>query len=311
MSQSKSHISVLLEESIDGLAICPDGVYVDATFGRGGHSGVILSHLSKQGRLIALDRDPQAIDAAKVYATDPRFQIVHTPFSDIENVMNELGLVGKVNGVLMDLGVSSPQLDQSERGFSFMREGPLDMRMDTSKGITAAEWVARAELDDMARVIKTFGEEKFGRRIAHGIVEARQHAPITTTLQLAKIIDEAVPVKDKFKHPATRTFQAIRIFINSELDEIQQGLNGALKVLAASGRLSVISFHSLEDRLVKRFMKEKSKGQSYPAGLPITQAEIDASKSLNLIGKAIKPSQHEIDNNIRARSSVLRIGEKR
>lgn len=311
MNPVTEHISVLLNESVEGLNIVPDGIYVDATFGRGGHSRVILSKLSDKGRLIALDRDPQAIAAAEVFNDDPRFSIVHTPFSDIENVITTLSLAGKVDGVLMDLGVSSPQLDQSDRGFSFMREGPLDMRMDTSRGMTAAEWLAKAEKDDIARIIKEFGEEKFGKRIAHGIVEARQQEAITSTLQLAEIIDQAVPVKDKFKHPATRSFQAIRIFINSELDEIQRGLNGALSVLAPRGRMSVISFHSLEDRLVKRFMREKSRGKSYPAGLPIQQSEIDASKSMDLIGKATKPSEAEVTKNVRSRSSVLRVGEKR
>lgn len=311
MSVSSTHISVLLKESVDGLQINPDGTYIDATFGRGGHSADILSRLSDAGRLIALDRDPQAIEAAKRFADDQRFSIVHTPFSAIEQVVVELGLVGKVDGVLMDLGVSSPQLDVADRGFSFMREGPLDMRMDPSQGISAAQWLAKAELDDMTRVIKEFGEEKFGKRIAHGIIEARQVAAIETTTQLADIIDQAVPVKDKFKHPATRTFQAIRIFINSELDEIQHGLNGALNILAPAGRLSVISFHSLEDRLVKRFMREKSRGKSYPPGFPITQDEIDSSKELNIIGKATKPSASELEVNVRARSSVLRVGEKR
>lgn len=310
MSNTFQHISVLPDESIDALAIKADGIYLDATFGRGGHSGQVLSQLSEQGRLIALDRDPQAIKAAEKYADDPRFQIVHTAFSDMATVVDALNLTGQIDGVLMDLGVSSPQLDDAERGFSFLREGPLDMRMDTSKGISAAQWLAKAELDDITQVIKEYGEEKFGKRIAHAIVESRDANPLTTTTQLAELIDQAVPVKDKFKHPATRSFQAIRIYINSELDEVRDGLKGALSVLKPGGRLAVISFHSLEDRLVKRFMREQSRGMQVPAGLPITEDEINASKAMKTIGKAIKPSRSELEANNRARSSVLRVAEK-
>lgn len=310
MDTEFSHLSVLLNESIDGLAINPDGVYMDATFGRGGHSKQILNRLSEQGRLIAIDRDPTAIQAAKAFADDARFSIHHSAFSNLQQVAEELNLVGKIDGILMDLGVSSPQLDDAERGFSFMREGPLDMRMDTSKGMSAAQWLATAEEQDITQVIKEFGEEKFGKRIAHAIVNTRQLTPITTTLQLAKIIDEAVPVKDKFKHPATRSFQAIRIYINSELDEIKTGLKAALETLAPGGRMAVISFHSLEDRLVKRFMREQSRGLNVPAGLPIRQEEIDAAKAMKTLGKAIKPSPEELEVNVRARSSVLRVAEK-
>lgn len=310
MDTEFSHLSVLLNESIDGLAINPDGVYMDATFGRGGHSKQILNRLSEQGRLIAIDRDPTAIQAAKAFADDARFSIHHSAFSNLQQVAEELNLVGKIDGILMDLGVSSPQLDDAERGFSFMREGPLDMRMDTSKGMSAAKWLATAEEQDITQVIKEFGEEKFGKRIAHAIVNTRQVTPITTTLQLAKIIDEAVPVKDKFKHPATRSFQAIRIYINSELDEIKTGLKAALETLAPGGRMAVISFHSLEDRLVKRFMREQSRGLNVPAGLPIRQEEIDAAKAMKTLGKAIKPSPEELEVNVRARSSVLRVAEK-
>ncbi|MCF2948607.1 16S rRNA (cytosine(1402)-N(4))-methyltransferase RsmH [Paraglaciecola aquimarina] len=310
MDNEFSHLSVLLQESIDGLDIKPDGVYLDATFGRGGHSKQILNKLSDKGRLIAIDRDPTAIQAAQTFADDARFSIHHSAFSDLEKVAEELGLVGKVDGILMDLGVSSPQLDDAERGFSFMRSGPLDMRMDTSKGLSAAQWLAKAEEQDITQVIKEFGEEKFGKRIAHAIVNTRQVTPITTTSQLAEIIDQAVPVKDKYKHPATRSFQAIRIYINSELDEIKTGLKAALNTLAPTGRLAVISFHSLEDRLVKRFMREQSRGLQVPAGLPIMQAEIDAAKAMKTIGKAIKPSADELNQNVRARSSVLRVAEK-
>jgi 16S rRNA (cytosine1402-N4)-methyltransferase len=310
MASENAHLSVLLQESVDGLAIKPDGIYIDATFGRGGHSKHILKSLSDKGRLIAIDRDPSAIAAAQPLLQDSRFSIHHNAFSELQSVAQELALVGKIDGILMDLGVSSPQLDEAERGFSFMRNGPLDMRMDTSKGLSAAQWLATAEEQDITQVIKEFGEEKFGKRIAHGIVNARQIAPITDTAQLAEIIDLAVPVKDKFKHPATRSFQAIRIYINSELDEIKTGLKAALTTLAPQGRLSVISFHSLEDRLIKRFMREQSRGLNVPHGMPIMQAEIDAAKAMKTIGKAIKPSADELKQNVRARSSVLRVAEK-
>lgn len=310
MANDFSHLAVLLQESIDGLAIKPDGIYMDATFGRGGHSRQILNALSPKGRLIAFDRDLSAIEAAKLLADDPRFSIHHRPFSELQAVAEELGLIGKIDGILMDLGVSSPQLDDAERGFSFMRNGPLDMRMDTTRGLSAAQWLATAEEQDITQVIKEFGEEKFGKRIAHGIVNARQVAPITDTAQLAEIIDLAVPVKDKFKHPATRSFQAIRIYVNSELDEIKTGLKAALKTLAPQGRLAVISFHSLEDRLIKRFIREQSRGLNVPHGMPIMQAEIDAAKAMKPIGKAIKPSADELKRNVRSRSSVLRVAEK-
>lgn len=305
-----THTSVLLKESIDALDINADGVYMDATFGRGGHSGQILSALSDQGRLIALDRDPQAIKAAEAFQSDPRFQIFHVPFSELGEVVEELGLQGKVDGILMDLGVSSPQLDDAERGFSFSRDGKLDMRMDTTRGVSAAEWLSYAEADEITQVLKRLGEEKFGKRIAHAIVTTRDETPIVNTLQLAKLIDEAVPVKDKHKHPATRSFQAIRIYVNNELGEIDTGLKATLEALKPGGRLAVISFHSLEDRIVKRFIREQSKGKQVPHGLPITEAEIAATRTLKAIGKAIKPSEQEIQDNIRARSSVLRVAER-
>lgn len=308
-SPSFSHTSVLLYECIEGLAIKPDGVYVDATFGRGGHTGEILTALGDKGRMIAFDRDPQAIEVAKKIQ-DPRFTIIHEPFAQMATELDKLGLAGKVDGVLMDLGVSSPQLDDAERGFSFLRDGPLDMRMDTTRGISAAEWLAQAEEQDIAQVIKEFGEEKFGKRIAHAIVNTRTDTPITRTAQLAELIDHAVPVKDKYKHPATRAFQGIRIYINAELEQLRVGLKAATQVLAPEGRMAIISFHSLEDRLVKRFMKEQSKGKSLPPGLPMTQAQIDEDKVLKVIGKAIKPSDEEIAHNVRSRSAVLRVAEK-
>ena len=311
MSESFKHTSVLLQECLDGLAIKPDGIYIDATFGRGGHSGEILSLLGEQGRLIAFDRDPQAIEAAKRFADDKRFTIVHSPFADMADVIESMSLTGEIDGVLMDLGVSSPQLDDAERGFSFLRDGPLDMRMDTSRGQSAAEWLAEADEQDITQVIKEFGEEKFGKRIAHAIVNERKVNPITRTSELVRIIDQAMPVKDKFKHPATRTFQGIRIYINAELEQLRVGLKAATAILKPKGRMAVISFHSLEDRLVKRFMKEQSKGKAVPHGLPLTQQEIDADKVLSLIGKAIKPGEDELAVNVRSRSAVLRVAEKR
>lgn len=308
-SPSFSHTSVLLYECIEGLAIKPDGIYVDATFGRGGHTGEILKRLGDHGRMIAFDRDPQAIEVANKI-DDPRFTIIHEPFAQMAEELDKHGLSGKIDGVLMDLGVSSPQLDDAERGFSFLRDGPLDMRMDTTRGVSAAQWLADAEEQDIAQVIKEFGEEKFGKRIAHAIVNTRVDTPITRTSQLADIIDQAVPVKDKFKHPATRAFQGIRIYINAELEQLRVGLKAATQVLAPRGRMAIISFHSLEDRLVKRFMKEQSKGKNLPPGLPVTQAQIDEDKVLKLMGKAIKPSEEEIAHNVRSRSAVLRVAEK-
>ena len=311
MTASFSHTSVLLQECLDGLAIKTDGIYIDATFGRGGHSGEILKQLGSNGRLIAFDRDPQAIEAAARFADDERFKIVHSAFGDMAEVIEQMGLTQQIDGVLMDLGVSSPQLDDAERGFSFLRDGPLDMRMDTSRGLSAADWLNSADEQDITQVIKEFGEEKFGKRIAHAIVNYRQQQPLARTSELVTIIDQAMPVKDKFKHPATRTFQGIRIYINAELEQLRVGLKAATGILRPGGRMAVISFHSLEDRLVKRFMKEQSKGKALPPGLPLTQAEIDADKVLTLIGKAIKPGEEELKHNVRSRSAVLRVAEKR
>ncbi|MCG7536395.1 16S rRNA (cytosine(1402)-N(4))-methyltransferase RsmH [Pseudoalteromonas sp. OOF1S-7] len=310
MATEWQHISVLMAETLDALNIQPDGTYIDGTFGRGGHSGEILKRLNEQGKLQAIDQDPQAIAAAQKFADDPRFSIAHNRFSHIESVARDAGLLGKVDGILLDIGVSSPQLDDAERGFSFMKDGPLDMRMNPTAGRSAAQWLAEAELEDMVFVIKKYGEEKFARRIATKIIETREHTEITSTKQLADLIDEAVPVKDKHKHPATRTFQAIRIYINSELEEIQTALQAALAVLKPGGRLVVISFHSLEDRIVKQFIKKQSKGEAVPRGLPLTDAQLKQNLTLKAVGKAIKPSQAEIDANPRARSSVLRIAEK-
>ncbi|MBB1301759.1 16S rRNA (cytosine(1402)-N(4))-methyltransferase RsmH [Pseudoalteromonas sp. SR44-8] len=310
MTAQFEHISVLMDETIEGLAIKPDGIYMDGTFGRGGHSGQILARLGEHGRLQAIDQDPQAIKSAEKFADDSRFAIAHTRFSNLYEVAEQNDLLGKVDGILLDIGVSSPQLDDAGRGFSFMKDGPLDMRMDPTSGRSAAQWLAEAELEEIVHVIKTYGEEKFGRRIAHKVLEVRAHTPITTTKQLADLVDEAVPVKDKFKHPATRTFQAIRIYINSELEEIQTALQAALGVLKPGGRLVVISFHSLEDRIVKQFIRKQSKGVALPRGLPLTDAQINKNLTLKAVGKAIKPSQAEVDRNPRSRSSVLRVAQR-
>ncbi|GAA3545840.1 16S rRNA (cytosine(1402)-N(4))-methyltransferase RsmH [Zobellella aerophila] len=309
MNNKQAHITVLLHEAVAGLALKPDGIYVDGTFGRGGHSRLILSQLGAEGRLFAIDRDPQAIAAAEAI-DDPRFHILHGPFSRLAEMMAEQGMTGRIDGVLLDLGVSSPQLDEAERGFSFQKDGPLDMRMDPTSGQSAAEWLARAEADDIAWVLKTFGEEKFAKKIARAIVHDRVQTPFTRTRQLAEMIARVNPSREKNKHAATRSFQAIRIYINSELDEIEQALDGALEVLAPGGRLSVISFHSLEDRLVKRFIRKHEKGPEVPPGLPLTEAQLAGGRLLKSIGKAQKPSEQEVAANARSRSSVLRVAER-
>lgn len=307
MKLDKSHISVLLDEAITGLAINPDGIYIDCTFGRGGHSGLILSQLSENGRLIAIDRDPSAIQAAEKFADDPRFSIEHEGFADLQNIAEKHQLLEKVDGILLDLGVSSPQLDVAERGFSFMNDGPLDMRMDTTRGQTAAEWIAIADVEDITWVLRTFGEEKHAWRIANAIVDAREETPFTRTSELAKIIKTTAPQREIKKHPATRSFQAIRIYINSELEQIEKVLDASLSVLAENGRLVVISFHSLEDRLAKQFMKKHSQGKKVPRGLPISEEELNKGKKLELIGRRLKPSLNEVEENKRSRSSVMRV----
>lgn len=310
MQIDNSHISVLLNEAIAGLAIKPDGVYIDCTFGRGGHSALILSHLSDNGRLIAIDRDLTAIAAAEKFADDKRFLIEHSGFSELEAIAEKHNLLEKVDGILLDLGVSSPQLDDAERGFSFMNDGPLDMRMDISKGQTAAEWIAIADVEDITWVLRTFGEEKHAWKIANAIVDAREETPFTRTSELAKLIKTVAPQREIKKHPATRSFQAIRIYINSELEQIEKVLASSLSVLAEDGRLVVISFHSLEDRLAKQFMKKHSQGKQVPRGMPISEEELQKGKKLALIGRRLKPSQDELDVNNRARSSVLRIAQR-
>ncbi|WP_017444404.1 16S rRNA (cytosine(1402)-N(4))-methyltransferase RsmH [Gayadomonas joobiniege] len=310
MLESDKHISVLLNESIDGLALKPDGCYIDCTFGRGGHSRKILEQLGPNGRLIAFDLDPQAITWSKSFIDDDRFEIIHSNFSDIEEKIAEKNLVGQIDGVLMDLGVSSPQLDEAERGFSFMREGPLDMRMNNQVGQSAADWLASAEESEIAFVLKEYGEERFARKIARAIVHDRTNTPFTTTRQLASLLERIIKKKEPGKHPATRTFQAVRIQVNGELEAIKKALEGALTVLAHQGRLSVISFHSLEDRLVKRFFNQHSKPPAIPRGLPIMDSELNKNISLKLVSKAIKPSESEIQANPRSRSSVLRVAAR-
>ncbi len=309
MEQTFSHVTVMLQEAVDALAIKPDGIYVDGTFGRGGHSRLILSRLGPNGRLLAIDRDPLAIAEAQTI-DDPRFEMIPGAFSGLADYLRERDLAGQVDGLLLDLGVSSPQLDDAERGFSFQKDGPLDMRMDPTSGISAAEWLAKAEADDIAWVLKEFGEERFAKKIGRAIVHDRVEKPFTRTRQLAELIARLIPTKEKNKHPATRSFQAIRIYINSELEEVERAMEGALTVLAPAGRLAIISFHSLEDRLVKQFIRKQEKGPEVPRGLPLTEAQLAVGRTMKSIGKAMKPSDAEIDANPRSRSAVLRVAER-
>jgi 16S rRNA (cytosine1402-N4)-methyltransferase len=303
------HITVLLNEAVDALIQDENGLYVDCTFGRGGHSRLILERLSKEGRLIGIDKDPRAIATANELANeDSRFSICHGSFADIEQWVAQQGEGRPIAGVLMDLGVSSPQLDEAERGFSFMQDGPLDMRMNTEAGMTAAQWVASAKEEEMANVFYEFGEERYSRRIAKAIVNRRESEPFERTLDLAAVIKEAHPKWEKNKHPATRCFQAMRIFINNELGDLTDTLDIGTKILAKNGRLVVISFHSLEDRMVKRFIRDKEKGPQLPPDIPIM--EKDFPKELKHIGKAIKPSKDEVERNVRSRSAVMRVAEK-
>ncbi len=304
-----NHITVLLNEAVDGLSVVPDGIYFDCTFGRGGHSRLILSKLGPKGRLFAFDRDPRAVEAAKSIE-DSRFSIIHDRFSNIRSVADALELTGKVNGMLFDLGVSSPQLDDPGRGFSFNQDGPLDMRMDPTRGISAAEWLNAASEDDIAWVLKEFGEERFARKIARAIVTDRRIKPYDRTVELAEMISRVVKTREQHKHPATRSFQAIRIYINSELEEIRKALKDSLDVLAPGGRIAVISFHSLEDRIVKNFFRSESQVQDLPPGLPLMECDIKSSLHLSVLGKPVKPSAAEIEMNARSRSAVLRVAER-
>jgi 16S rRNA (cytosine1402-N4)-methyltransferase len=305
----EEHQPVLLTEALTALAVIPDGVYVDATFGRGGHSRALLSQLGAAGRLLAMDKDPKAIAYAKKYFShDNRFTIYHGSFSELKKFAISENVLGKIQGILFDLGVSSPQLDDPARGFSFLRSGALDMRMDSSRGIDAATWIASVSEQDLANVLWELGEERHSRRIARAIVASRQNEPITTTQQLAEIIKLAHPAWPKGKNPATQSFQAIRIAINNELGDLTSGLEQSLDVLAVGGHLAVISFHSLEDRIVKHFIQQHERADSFPAKLPIKQSQF--CPRLKRLGRAIKPSEQEISMNPRARSAVLRVGEK-
>lgn len=309
MESDYDHQPVLLDEVLEALNIQADGCYIDATFGRGGHARAILERLGEKGRLIALDQDPEAIAYGRAqFAQDARIEFEHCNFSSVKSVIIERHNKSDINGILMDLGVSSPQLDDAQRGFSFLRDGPLDMRMNSSEGENAMQWLARVELYDLTTVLKRFGEERFARRIATAIIDFRQEKTITGTGELATIIADAIPVKEKHKHPATRSFQAIRMFINNELQSIEQGLEGAASVLAVNGRLAVISFHSLEDRIVKRYMRNLSKGPELPVGLPVMTA--DVVQPYRLVGKPVVASEGELQKNPRARSARLRVLER-
>ncbi|WMY94833.1 MAG: 16S rRNA (cytosine(1402)-N(4))-methyltransferase RsmH [Arsenophonus sp.] len=309
-----SHITVLLEEAVDALQLKKDGVYVDATFGRGGHSKLILSKLGKKGRLIAIDRDPEAVIIAKNIITDIRFSVKNASFSQLKSLIKKEGLIGKIHGLLLDLGVSSPQLDDAERGFSFLQNGPLDMRMNPATGQSAASWLMKASESDIAWVLKTYGEERFSKKIAKAIFFRNHYSKKTAlanTQELSELIVQIIPFKKKYKHPATRTFQAIRIYINNELEEIKTLLENALDILAPKGRLSIISFNSLEDRLVKRFIQKYSRGSQFLSKLPLTDIElkiIGTGPILKMFRK-IKPTREEIFKNPRARSAILRCAE--
>lgn len=309
MTPSHAHRPVLLEEALDGLAVLPDGIYIDGTFGRGGHAAAILGRLGPAGRLYAVDKDPDAVRVAQErFGRDARFQIRRGTFAMLGQLAREEGVAGRVSGILLDLGVSSPQLDDAARGFSFLKDGPLDMRMDPDSGLSAAQWLARADEAEIARVLQEYGEERFARRIARAIVQTRGERPIVTTQQLAELIAQAVPTRERHKNPATRSFQALRIQVNRELQDLEAALEQALDALAIGGRLCVISFHSLEDRIVKRFMRRESRGEMLPPDLPVTGGP--APGRLRLVGKAIRPGARELDVNPRARSAVLRVAER-
>ena len=307
MSAESSHTTVLLHEAVEALQVKSQGIYVDGTFGRGGHSRLILQKLGPQGRLIALDKDPAAI-AAGQQISDARFQLVHSGFAALSKVLQQLS-VDKVDGVLLDLGVSSPQLDDAERGFSFRFDAPLDMRMDISSGQTAAEWLATVDEGFLGEVIRDYGEERFAKQIARALVAARKEQEILTTRQLSEAVAKVVRTREPGKNPATRTFQAIRIYINRELEELTHILPQCVDSLKSGGRLAVISFHSLEDRIVKRFMRDAAQGDKMPMGLPIRAADIPQGK-LKIIGKAVQAGSDEIEKNPRARSAVLRVAER-
>ena len=308
-AQELAHVTVLLHEAVDSLAVKPDGVYVDGTFGRGGHSRLILSKLGVNGRLVVFDKDPQAIAVARQLAeADKRVQVVHGGFSSFQVALKELGIEA-VDGALFDLGVSSPQIDDAERGFSFRYDAPLDMRMDTTHGQTAAQWLAEAGEEEIREVIRDYGEERFNSQIARAIVQQRQERPILTTGQLAQLAAQAVRTRERGQDPATRTFQAIRIFINRELEEISAVLPQAAGYLKTGGRLAVIAFHSLEDRIVKQFIRRHSRPAPLPKWVMVRESE-RPEPPLREIGKAQRASAAETAANPRARSAVLRVAER-
>lgn len=303
------HKPVLLEEALEALQLRADGVYVDGTFGRGGHSAAILAKLGPRGRLLAMDRDPEAEAVARQrFAGDDRFEFVRESFAGMAGVLEGRELMGRVQGILLDLGVSSPQLDEASRGFSFMQDGPLDMRMDPTQGQSAADWLATADEQDISAVLRDLGEERFARCIARHLVASRQVAPIRRTLQLAELITEAMPRHEHHKHPATRCFQAIRLYVNQELEALELCLSQVPNMLAPGGRLAVISFHSLEDRIVKRFIRRQSQGEPLPRGLPVKG--LPEGRSLRSLGKAIRPAATEVEANPRCRSALLRAAER-
>jgi 16S rRNA (cytosine1402-N4)-methyltransferase len=306
------HKPVMLAEALEQLAIKEDGVYLDCTFGRGGHSQEILSFLGASGRLLAIDRDVAAIDSdiARELLKDKRFTLKHGCFSALGSVAVDAGLVGQIDGILLDLGVSSPQLDDPQRGFSFMQDGPLDMRMDGTADMTAAKWLAHVDEKELVGVLFEYGEERFAKRIARAIVEVRAEKPLTTTRELVKLIEEAIPMREKHKHPATRSFQAIRIEVNQELDELKTALQQSVQVLKQGGRLVVISFHSLEDRIVKQFIRAESGAKYDPGKLPVREADI-IKGILAKRGKPLKATESEIAQNPRARSAIMRVAERR
>ncbi|AMR65918.1 16S rRNA (cytosine(1402)-N(4))-methyltransferase [Aquipseudomonas alcaligenes] len=311
MTSSFRHITVLLDEAVEALAVRADGCYMDGTFGRGGHSRLILERLGPDGRLLGFDKDPLAIATGNALAAeDGRFVVVQRSFADLGEEAAARGLVGKVDGLLLDLGVSSPQLDDAERGFSFLNDGPLDMRMNPDAGISAAQFIASASADEIARVFKEYGEERFAKRMARAVVERRELKPFERTADLAQVLTDANPAWEKGKNPATRAFQGLRIHVNNELGDLERGLDAALETLAVGGRLVVISFHSLEDRIVKQFMKRQAKGEAdnLPRDLPIIPKAFEPR--LKLLGKPIYAGEAELKANPRSRSAVMRVAEK-
>jgi len=307
MSEGLAHTTVLLNEAVEALAIKPGGIYVDGTFGRGGHSRLILERLGDSGRLIALDKDPAAVVTGCAWR-DARFSMVHRGFAQLAEVLREQG-VEKVDGILLDLGVSSPQLDDAQRGFSFRFDAMLDMRMDTSSGMTAAEWLATVDEGLLAEVIRDYGEERFAKQIARAVVAARAIQPVRTTRQLVELVGKAVRTREAGQNPATRTFQAIRIYLNGELEELARVLPECVTHLNTGGRLVVISFHSLEDRMVKRFMRDMAEGDKLPRNVPVRASEVPQGR-LRLVGRAVRATEVEVRSNPRARSAVMRVAER-